>query len=94
MAQPVPSSVEDGNELTRQAWHLLEADAKTLGLPNLRIQPISDFLDAAEQHRTSVADRQAIIDQATLMFDHLYPHMPFKKNIWLCAGISGTGRIY
>ena len=71
-----------GTKLTRQAWHLLEADAKTLGLPDLHIRPISDFLDTAEQHRTSVADRQAIIDQATLMFDHLYPHMPFKRNIY------------
>lgn len=74
--------VEDGSELTRQAWSLLEADGKALDLPDLRVQAIRDFLESAEQHRTSPTDRQTILDQALLMFDHLYPHMPFKADIY------------
>lgn len=82
MAHPSLIPVEDGTELTVAAWRLLEAEGKDLGLPDLRIQPIADFLASAEQHRTSVADRQTIVAQATLIFDHLYPHMPFKTDLY------------
>ena len=82
MAQPARALVEDASELTRQAWHLLEAEGNDLGLPHLHIQPVLDFVRAAEQHRTSIADRQTILDQAVLIFDHLYPHMPFKMEIY------------
>lgn len=82
MAQSVAALMDDGSELTRQAWRLLEAEAKDLGLESLRIQPISEFLEAAEQHSTSVADRRTILDQAVLIFDHLYPHRTFKQSIY------------
>lgn len=82
MAQPASVPIEDGHELTQQIWRLLEAEAQDLGLADLRIQPIGDFLASAEQHTTSAADRQTILDQATLIFDHLYPHMPFKTDIY------------
>ena len=78
MAQPVPVHWDDGSELTRSAWDLLEKQAPDLGLPDLRILPLADFLRDAEQHRTSTADRDTIVHQATLIFDHFYPHMPFK----------------
>jgi len=79
VAQTVPVPVEDGSELTWQAWKTLEAK---LGI---RIQPVADFIAEADQHRTSIADRQAILDQAAVMFDHLYPHMPFKKALYKVA---------
>ncbi len=82
MTQPDPIGVEDGTELTRQAWALLQTEGKDVGLPDLLIQPISDFLQAAEQHRTTRAEREVILDQASLIFDHLYPHMPFKTEIY------------
>jgi hypothetical protein len=79
VAQPVPVPIEDGGELTRNAWKALEAK---LGI---RIQPVADFIADADRHRTSTADRQAILDQAAVMFDHLYPHMPFKKALYKVA---------
>jgi hypothetical protein len=82
VAQPVPILIEDGTELTHNAWRLLEAEGRDLGLPDLHVVPISDFFQAAEQNRTSIEDRKAILDQATLMFDHLYPHMPFKTELY------------
>jgi hypothetical protein len=82
LAQPIPVQVEDGSELTRQAWDRLETEGKDLGLPDLQVQPIQDFLHVAEQHALSRADRESILDQATLIFDHLYPHMPFKTEIY------------
>ena len=78
MSSAVPVPVDDGRELTRQAWRLLEAEGKDLDLTNIRIQPVQDFLAAAEQHRTSPSDRQTIVDQATLIFDHLYPHFQMR----------------
>lgn len=86
MAQPSPIPVEDGSELTRQTWRVLGADAQGLGLPDLRIQPLDEFLAAAgQQQRISHQDRQTILDQATLIFDHFYPHLPFKSDIFRCA---------
>ena len=76
MAQPGSVLIEDGSELTQQAWQNLRATA------GLRIQPILDFVRDADQHRTSLVDRQALLDQAALMFDHLYPHMPFKAELY------------
>ncbi len=67
---------EDGTEITQQAWQNLQANA------GLRVQPILDFVRDADQHRTSLGDRQALVDQAALMFDHLYPHMPFKAELY------------
>lgn len=82
MALPIPVPVEDGSELTHRAWQFFEAEAQEFGLPDLRVQPILTFLAGSEQHRTSLADRQTILDQAILIFDHLYPHMPFKTEIY------------
>jgi hypothetical protein len=76
VAQTGPVPAEDGSETTQQAWQNLEAKA------GLRVRPILDFVRDADQHRTSLADRQALLDQATLMFDHLYPHMPFKAELY------------
>ena len=82
LAQPVPVHWDDGSELTRRAWDLLQHQAPDLGIPDLHIQPLADFLREAEQHRTSTADRDTIVHQATLIFDHLYPHMPFKTELY------------
>ena len=75
LAQPGAVPVEDGSDLTRQAWQNLQANV------GLRVQPILDFVRDADQHRTGLVDRQALLDQAALMFDHLYPHMPFKAEL-------------
>jgi hypothetical protein len=82
MATPVPLAEDDATELTFQSWRVLENSRETLGLPELRIQPAAEFMAAAEKNPTSVAERTLILDQAALLFTHLYPHLPFKADIY------------
>src|SRR5579871_6892768 len=82
MSQAAALPLDDASELTRSAWELLEAEKNDLGLPNLNIQPVKDFLTAVEQNPTTLAERQAILDQAALLFNDLYPHLPFKTDIY------------
>ncbi|HWC96009.1 MAG TPA: S41 family peptidase [Candidatus Sulfopaludibacter sp.] len=81
----IPQAVlpfEDASDLVRQSWDYLISQREALGLPDLAIHPVADFLLAAEQDPTSVEERQEILEQTSLMFEHLYPHMPFKKDIY------------
>jgi hypothetical protein len=74
-AAPTP---DDGSELTFQAWRLLESESRALLLSDSPIQPILDFRAAADRNPTTREERTAILDQAALLFHHLYPHLPFK----------------
>ena len=74
---------DDGCDLTRQAWGLLQAEKNDLGMPDLAIQPVDVFLKtAAAQTPTTTAERELILDQAALIFNHLYPHLPFKTDLY------------
>jgi hypothetical protein len=73
---------DDASDLTRKAWDLLVAEKADLGLPDLFIQSVGDFLEAAARNPTTSAERELILDQVALMFDHLYPHLPFKTDIY------------
>ncbi len=82
MTQTATVPFDDASELTRRAWDLLEAEKTDLGLPNLAIRPYDVFRAAAEQNPTTSAERELILDQAELIFNHLYPHLPFKTDIY------------
>jgi hypothetical protein len=82
MATPVPLAEDDATELTFQAWRALESEKEALGMPDLRIQPAAEFMAEAEKNPTSTAERTLILDQAALLFTHLYPHLPFKAEIY------------
>jgi hypothetical protein len=79
---PSPQAVDDATELTIEAWRVLENEQGALGLSDLRIQPAGDFIASAERNPTTPAERTAILDQAALLFTHLYPHLPFKAEIY------------
>lgn len=81
MTQPAASCVDDGSPLVEQAVKLLQAVMKKAGV-DLAIEPVADFLAAAEKTPTAQEARLKILTQATLMFNHLYPHMPFKTEIY------------
>jgi len=72
----------DASDATRLAWTWLLSQKQQLGLPDLAIEPVADFVRRANQNPTTIEERRLIIDQATLMFDHVYPHMPFKQEIY------------
>ena len=86
MAQPAPVlglPVDDGTELTHKAWRLLQSEMKALGTPLPEpVIPILDFRAAADANPMSREERLAIIQQAELMFEHLYPHLPFKTELF------------
>jgi hypothetical protein len=74
-------AIEDGSTLTANVWKTLEAEGASLGLPNLKVQPLAEFLQAAEQQKIASEEKRIILDQAVLLFDHLYPHLIFKKQL-------------
>src|SRR3954447_26436204 len=80
MPQPAPQFVvEDAADLTVATWRFLERETAELKTPLLGpVQPIVEFLEEANRKRTPLKDRIAIVEQAELLFDHLYPHLPFK----------------
>ena len=77
MAKPAPTVVDDASALTFEAWKILKQE-----VPGLETRPVLDFLREADADPTKPEYRKVILDQAVLMFNHLYPHMPFKTDIY------------
>jgi hypothetical protein len=83
MPQPARARAVDASELTRRTWRVLEDELRDLGTPFLeRVVPIAEFRKIAEGRPTTVQERTAIIEQAELLIDHLYPHLPFKREVF------------
>ena len=81
MSENAQPPIFDASDLTTKAWRLLEADSKELQL-NIIVRPVLDFLSDIEEAPTSAADRRLILEQAMLIFDKIYPHMPFKTDLY------------
>src|SRR5205814_193165 len=79
--EPIPEglAVEDGSDLARQAWKMLKSERDALKLPDLEIHPLAEFIRGFPFHQLTIEQKTAIVDQAILMFQHLYPHLPFKQ---------------
>jgi hypothetical protein len=79
--EPIPDDVvlEDGSELARQAWEMLHTERDALNLPDLQIYPLAEFVRRFPFEPLSVEQKTAILDQAVLLFRHLYPHLAFKQ---------------
>jgi hypothetical protein len=75
-------AIEDASALANQVWQTLEAESGSLSLPGLKVQPLADFLHAAEPQKMASEEKRVILDQAVLMFQHLYPHLAFKKQLF------------
>src|SRR6187431_1899993 len=82
MPEPMPAlEIDDATELTRATWLFLEREMAQLNKPLLGpVQTMAEFLAEAndEKNATSLDDRLAIIKQAELLLNDLYPHLPFK----------------
>src|SRR5215831_11182280 len=59
--------------LARLSWQWLREHGAS------SVQPLEEFLAAANRNPTPVADRARILDQASLVIESLYPHFPFKR---------------
>jgi hypothetical protein len=79
--EPIPDglAVEDGSDLTRQAWEMLKSERQALKLPDLEIYPLAEFVRGFPFPLLTIEQKTAIVDEAILMFQHLYPHLWFKQ---------------
>jgi hypothetical protein len=73
----------DSAALTQQAWAALIASRSNLGLPDLTVLSLTDFLQSADDPQKNpnilTAPEQALIlDQAEALLGNIYPHLPFK----------------
>lgn len=86
MAEPaaaVPKRVSgDGNDFAQEAWNALLTEKDLLGLPNLRIQPLADFLKNAEAQPLQPDEKETILQEAAFLIGQLYPHLPFKQQLY------------
>jgi hypothetical protein len=83
MPPVVQPQAEDASELTFRTWRFLEEEMTQLGMPLLSpVMPIQDFRKLGERKRTTAEEREAIVEQGRLLLEHLYPHLPFKRDIF------------
>ena len=73
------SVIIDARSAAESAIKILLKKKKQLELPDLQIQPLKDFLQEAEQHKLTKRDKQLICDQAILIMEQFYAHLPFKR---------------
>jgi hypothetical protein len=82
---PVPEGVvvEDGASFVASAGEMLKQESAGLGFPSLEVHTIDEFLALAQgQWQLTREDKTGIVQQALLLFENLYPHLPFKKRIY------------
>src|ERR1700682_3661030 len=74
-------ALEDGRAHAQNAVDQLLGARKSLGLPKMRIQLLPEFLKDAEFKKLKLkpAEREVICDQAILMIEQFYVHLPFKR---------------
>jgi hypothetical protein len=70
---------EDGSDITLSSLRLLESQKLQIGAPNLTVSTIPQFLEHAESMQLSHRDKETLVDQATLLIEHFYAHLPFKR---------------
>ena len=79
---PDPTAMPDDelvSKITDAAWDTLRSVKSPAGATQVSIGPLVPFLaDAEENHKLDVDEKLLLLDQAELMLNHLYPHLPFK----------------
>lgn len=71
--------MEDGHALTEAAVESLRLQKNALDLPNLNVVRLPEFRQMARAAKLSRADKETICEQAILVVDQFYAHLPFKK---------------
>ena len=70
---------EDYTEQTFAAVLWLEAQKVEFNCPDLEIATVAEFLQYAKSVRLSRHDKEIIVEQAALLLDQFYAHLPFKR---------------
>ena len=70
---------EDGADQTLAALHLLESQKDQLDCPDLKISALPEFIAHAQSVRLTRHEREILVEQAILLIDQFYAHLPFKR---------------
>jgi len=70
---------EDARELAFNAARLLESQKDALGCPELKVWPVAEFQEYAKSQGLTREEKEIIVDQAILVIDQFYAHLPFKR---------------
>ena len=70
---------EDGSGQTAAALRLLESQKDALNSPHLKIQSVPDFLNDTKKSPLTRQEKEILVDQATLLIDQFYAHLPYKR---------------
>lgn len=73
--------IEDGRPRTAAAIEVLKKSRETFNLLQLQVTDVPTFLAAAEspENKLTLAEKHTIVEQAILVIDQLYAHLPFKR---------------
>ncbi len=71
--------LEDARDLTTASVQLLQSQKHDLGRPDLKIWSLSEFSKYAGAHALNRSEKETIVDQAILLIDQFYAHLPFKR---------------
>lgn len=71
--------IEDGSAAALRAAQLLCEQRHAVGCPDLRIWTRDEFLEMARQLPLKDLEKRVIVDQAILLVDQFYAHLPFKR---------------
>ena len=58
---------------------MLKSEREALKLPDLEVYPLAEFIRGFPFPLLTIEQKTVIVDQAILMFQHLYPDLPFKQ---------------
>jgi hypothetical protein len=70
---------EDGRDLTTAAVQLLESQKYDLTRPHLKISSLSEFGKHAASDTLTRSEKETIVDQAVILIDQFYAHLPFRR---------------
>jgi hypothetical protein len=70
---------EDGSVQTFAALQLLLSQKDELNCPDLKILALPEFLEQAQSVRLTRRQKETLIEQASLLIDQFYAHLPFKR---------------
>lgn len=70
---------EDARDQTIAAIQLLESQKNQLSCPQLKIQTVQEFLDYAKSMKLTRQEKETIVEQAILLIDQFYAHLPYKR---------------
>ncbi len=70
---------EDARDRTIGAVQLLESQKIQIDCPHLKIRTVQEFLEYAQSMKLTRYEKETIVEQAILLIDQFYAHLPYKR---------------